>query len=73
MLIPNDFTTGMLIGNLRKDLNVEQEQSIFVFVKDYNGKMKLLKADDSLADIKDSHRAVDGFVYLYYQEIETMG
>jgi hypothetical protein len=42
MLVPEDFNVGMLLANLRKDLLLDDEQSLFIYTYDQN-KRRLLK------------------------------
>ena len=80
MLVPRDFTSGMLLSNLRKELRLKNDDSLFIFASNNGKKGKLLKTgrypltlDESIADIYASCKNPDGFLYLYYQEMSTMG
>lgn len=43
MLVPSDFTIGMLLANLRRDLQMEDEQSLFIYSTVNGKKNKILK------------------------------
>jgi len=43
MLVPEDFNIGMLLANLRKDLLLEDEQSLFIYTFDQTNKRRMLK------------------------------
>ena len=43
--MPQDFSVGMLLNNLRKELSLEEEQALFLYAQtDSKEKKKLLKA-----------------------------
>lgn len=81
MLVPNDFTIRNLINNLRQDLVVEEEQSLFVYSTSKGGKKyHLLKissvlsdADELMTDVYSRFKSEDGFLYLYYDEVDSLG
>lgn len=43
MLVPDDFNIGMLLANLRKDLLMDDEQSLFIYTLEESKKRRLLK------------------------------
>lgn len=42
--MPDDFNVGMLLANLRKDLLLENEHSLFIYTRDDSKKRRLLKS-----------------------------
>lgn len=44
MLVPEDFNIGMLLANLRKDLMLDDEQSLFIYAQEGSKKRRLLRA-----------------------------
>lgn len=81
MLVPADFIVRNLINNLRQDLVVEEEQSLFVYATSKGGKKyHLLKVSkilsypaDLLTDVYSKYKCEDGFLYLYYDEVDSLG
>ena len=53
MLVPQDFSVGMLLNNLRKELCLEEEQALFLYAQtDTKEKKKLLKAGRTSINIR---------------------
>ena len=80
MLVPKDFTIAMLVANLRRDLMLEEEQSLFLYAWDHSAKKRMLKSgmislptDELIPEVYSKYKSQDGFLYLNYQELETMG
>ena len=80
MLVPNDFSIGLLLDRLRGELKLKEEHAIYVYAKNKSGKLVMLKAsksflisDDSINYCQVNYRNADGFLYVYYQELATYG
>ena len=73
MLVPLEFNIGMLLANLRKDLNFNEGDSLFLYSNCDGKRSKLLKMDELVSQLYAVDKAADGFLYLYYQDVETMG
>ena len=48
MLLPNDFTVGMLLSNLRRDLELEDEQSLFIFAHENGKQSRILRTGNRI-------------------------
>ena len=48
MLVPNDFTIGMLLSNLRRDLELEDEQSLFIFAPENGKQSRILRTGNRI-------------------------
>lgn len=67
-LVPNDLTVGQFMYVIRKRINLEPEQAIFIFI---NG---TLPATSTLvSQIYDEQKDDDGFLYVEYSGENTFG
>lgn len=67
-LVPCDQTIGQLIYVLRKRININHNEGIFIFVNNI-----LPGTGDSLQKIYDEHKDIDGYLYLVYSSENTFG
>ena len=68
-LVPNDLTVGQFIHVIRKRINANAEQGIFIFVKE-----RILPPTSSLmVTTYDNYKDNDGFLYMIYSSENTFG
>lgn len=67
-LVPQDQTIGQFIYIIRKRIKINENESIFVFVKNI-----LPRTSDMLKTIYEAHKDTDGFLYLLYSGENTFG
>ncbi len=67
-IIPNDFTIGMVISILKKNLNIDQSTSIYI-----TSKNNILTGSLSLESAYNKYKEEDGFLYLYYCSENVFG
>lgn len=63
------FKVASFIQILRDELKINTDQSIFLF----NKKNQVLKMDRGMEEIYQCDADDDGFLYLSYAEMKTMG
>ena len=68
-LCPNDYTVQQFLGCLRKKIKMSRDKALFVFV---NGS-ELVSGDTAMAQVYDSKKDEDGFIYMIYSEQEVLG
>eukprot|EP00486_Rosalina_sp_Unknown_P003424 CAMPEP_0201567444 /NCGR_PEP_ID=MMETSP0190_2-20130828/7948_1 /ASSEMBLY_ACC=CAM_ASM_000263 /TAXON_ID=37353 /ORGANISM="Rosalina sp." /LENGTH=117 /DNA_ID=CAMNT_0047987457 /DNA_START=232 /DNA_END=585 /DNA_ORIENTATION=- len=68
ILVPKELTVAQFVKVIRKRIQVEPEQSIFLFINDtlvVNGKM--------MSDVYQEHKDEDGFLYVSYSAENSFG
>lgn len=67
-LVPDDLTVGQFSYVIRKRIQVNPEQALFIFVKN------VLPANAALmSDVYSDHKDDDGFLYMTYSGENTFG
>ena len=67
-LVPADLTLGQFIYVVRKRIKMHAEKALFLFV---DGKMP--PTSEIMANIYDTHKDEDGFLYVSYSGENTFG
>ena len=67
-LIPSELTIGQLMFIIRKRINLNQEQAIFLFVNN-----RLPQATEQVSSIYDKEKDEDGFLYIHYSGENCFG
>lgn len=67
-LVPNDLTVGQFIYVIRKRLHLPAEKAIFLFI---NGTVPIISR--TLADLYETDKDIDGFLYIMYSEENVFG
>ena len=68
-LVPEDLSIAQFMYILRNKINLDKSQSIYLFIKDKNGKMKLPQTIQSLRQIYNEFKDDDSCLYMtIYQE-----
>ena len=67
-LVPKDMTMGQFVYIIRKRINLDSSQSLFVSV---NG--VLASCSETIRYIYDSNKDEDGFLYVIYTSENTFG
>ena len=68
-LVPSDLTVGQFIHVIRKRIQAQPEQGIFIFVKE-----KILPPTSSLMiTMYENYADSDGFLYMIYSSENTFG
>jgi len=67
-LVPRDMAMNQFIFIIRKRINLESSQSLFVTVGD-----RLTSSNISLGEIYENHKDEDGFLYMIYTSENTFG
>ena len=61
-LTPHDLTLGQFLFVIRKRINVDESQSLFVFANE----SVMVPTSATLGQIYNDHKDEDGFLYLTY-------
>ena len=67
-LVPKDMTMSQFIFVIRKRIQLEPSQSLFIMVDH-----RLVRSNDHLGDIYDDRKNEDGFLYVTYSSENTFG
>jgi GABA(A) receptor-associated protein len=67
-LIPKDLTIGQFIYIVRKRIQLQPEQAIFIFVNNI-----LPASSCTISQIYDKYQNEDGFLYMKYSSENTFG
>ena len=68
-LTPHDLTLGQFLFVIRKRINVDESQSLFIFAND----SVMVPTSASLGQIYNDHKDEDGFLYLIYCSENVFG
>ena len=68
-LAPRDLTLGQFLVVIRKRIELEESQALFVFVKE----SILAQTSVSIGALYDDHKDEDGFLYLLYCSENVFG
>jgi len=67
-LVPGDLTVAQFVYVIRKRINVNPEQAIFMFIKNV-----LPPSAALMSEVYDDHKDKDGFLYITYSGEHTFG
>lgn len=67
-LVPMDYTIGQFMYIIRKRLQLNSEEALFMFVKD-----NILPSSCYIGQIYELYRDVDGYLYIQYAKEHTFG
>lgn len=67
-LAPRDMIMSQFVFTIRKKIDLESSQAIFVTVNN-----QLAQSNALLTDIYEKHRDEDGFLYMIYSSENTFG
>ena len=67
-LVPCDLTVGQFVYFVRKNIKLNPEQAIFIFVKNALPPISAL-----MAEVYQNHKEDDGFLYITYSGENTFG
>ena len=67
-LVPRDMAMNQFIFIIRKRINLEPSQSLFIMVGD-----RLTSSNVVLGEIYENHKDEDGFLYMIYTSENTFG
>jgi GABA(A) receptor-associated protein len=67
-LVPNDITVGQFVYIIRKNLRLESDQGIFIFVNNILPATSML-----MSQLYSEHRDEDGFLYLAFSYESVFG
>lgn len=67
-LCPDDLSVGQFIYVIRKRMTIPPEKALFVFVNN-----TLPMASQIMRDLYNTHKDVDGFLYMIYAGENTFG
>lgn len=65
-LVPGDLTASQFIYVIRKRLQLNQKQPLYIYINDI-----IPAFHETLADIYKGHKDADGFLYIKYSDINT--
>tara|TARA_B000000557_G_scaffold141980_1_gene115254 strand:- start:20 stop:373 length:354 start_codon:yes stop_codon:yes gene_type:complete len=68
-LIPKDLTVGNFMYVIRKRIHLSPEKSIYLFINN----LVMPTISTTFAELYDSHKHKDGFLYIYYAGESTFG
>jgi GABA(A) receptor-associated protein len=72
-LVPKDLTMGQFVYVIRKRINLNPEQALFVFKVDKAGNYKLPSTSALMHLLYKETMHIDGFMYLKYGREKTFG
>ena len=67
-LVPTDLTAGQFIYVIRKRLHLPAEKAIFLFI---NGTIPIISR--TMADLYETEKDIDGFLYILYSDENVFG
>jgi GABA(A) receptor-associated protein len=67
-LVPLELTLGHFVFIIRKRININPEEALFMFVND-----KILPMSTLMSSIYKEHTDIDGFLYVFYTLENTYG
>ncbi len=67
-LVPNDMSIGQFIYVIRKRINLDSDQALFVLINN-----TLQPSNKLLKEIYDNNKDDDGFLYVIYSSENTFG
>ena len=67
-LVPKDLTMGQFVGIIRKRINLDPAQALFIMINN-----KLVPNVESMGTIYENEKNIDGFLYLVYTSENTFG
>lgn len=72
-LVTTDMTTRQFTMLLRKKLRLSENQSIFMFAETASKTYILVTCCDTLGELYEKYKNIDGFLYIYYGEDSVFG
>lgn len=69
----NDYQVVNFLSTLREDLELSAEASLVIYIIKDNLRKQVLKPCDHFGYLYSKYKSEDGFLYLYYQDIEAHG
>tara|TARA_Y100001970_G_scaffold266543_1_gene355372 strand:+ start:157 stop:486 length:330 start_codon:yes stop_codon:yes gene_type:complete len=72
-IIPSDSSITDLLYIVRKRVNLDPEQAIYIYVNTPDGKSDLLSANLLLSNIYDENKLDNGLLHLIYAEENVFG
>jgi hypothetical protein len=72
-LVPRDFTMGQMIFTIRKRMELNATQAIFVYIMQKGKQEVLAQTSATMGDIYDKYQEADGMVYLQYASENAFG
>lgn len=75
-LVPLDMTLVQFMEVIRRRINLNQTQAIFMFADSISEKKRistLIPSGETFANIYEQHKDMDGFLYLVYSEDAVFG
>lgn len=67
-LVPKDLSFSQFLYIVRKRINLNQSEALFLFVNN-----KLVPSNKSIFDVYDKEQDKDGFLYIIYNNENTFG
>ncbi len=67
-MVPKRLKVIHFIATLRKSINLDPENAIYLYVNN-----KLLKADKFIAEVYEENKSEDLFLYITITDIPTLG
>jgi len=67
-IVPKDLTLSQFIYTLRKRIEIEPHQAIFILIDN-----KLMNVNKKLIDIYEQYKDADGFLYVVFSLENTFG
>lgn len=67
-LVPKDLSFSQFLFIVRKRINLNQSEALFLFVNN-----KLVPSNKSIAEVYDKEQDKDGFLYIIYNNENTFG
>lgn len=67
-IVPGDITVAKFMMEIRKNIELEKEEAIYLFVGDV-----LAPPNDQMSRLYEKHKAEDGFVYVIYSKESAFG
>ena len=67
-LVPNDLTVGQFLYVIRKRIQLNKEQALFIYINNI-----LPTTSDSISYVYNTYVDPDGFLYIQYSGENTFG
>ena len=72
-LVSRDMTMGQFVFTIRRRIELDSSQSLFVMVVAKGGDGRLISSNVLMSKVQDDHTDEDGFIYMIYTSENTFG
>jgi GABA(A) receptor-associated protein len=72
-LVSREMTMSQFVFTIRKRIQLDPSQSLFVMVVSEGGEGRLVSSNVPMCKIHEEHQNEDGFIYMIYTSENTFG